>query len=61
MSIQLERTLELRKGYTKKRNPPCNHEYDLEVFNGIHTGDYICKKCGHSISKKIFHTIKNQK
>lgn len=54
MSIELERSLELRKLHLEKEYQECNHEYEKEFFNDIPTGDYACKKCGKSISKSFY-------
>ena len=54
VSIELERSLELRKMHLEKEDQECNHEYENEVFNDIPTGDYACKKCGKSISKSFY-------
>lgn len=54
MSIELERSLELRKLHLEKEEQECNHEYEKEFFNDIPTRDYACKKCGKSISKSFY-------
>ncbi|MDT2485036.1 hypothetical protein [Enterococcus avium] len=61
MSIELERSLELRKLHLEKNDPKCEHEYEKEFFNGIPTGDYACKKCGHSISRAAYIKLTKNK
>lgn len=54
MSIQLERSLELRKIHTENGNLRCEHIYEKVFFSGIPVGDYACKKCGRSLSESAY-------
>ncbi|MEW4403800.1 hypothetical protein AB1I62_08730 [Enterococcus sp. AN402] len=61
MSIELEQTLKLRTNHLEKGNPPCDHIYEKEFFNGIFTGDYTCKKCGASIPESTYINLSGEK
>lgn len=61
MTIELERSLELRKYYLEKDSTQCDHKYEKEYFSGMHTGDFACIKCGNSISESAYIKLIREK
>lgn len=54
--MQYEKGKELRDSGKEKT---CDsHDYEKEYYLGADTGDYICTKCGHTITHAEYRKLK---
>ncbi len=59
MNIQAKKAAELRR---KWKNKSCDHpDFGREYMNSIHTGDYICVKCGECFTGEEVREIEEKR
>jgi ADP-glucose pyrophosphorylase len=49
--MQFERANWLNNTSSEEQKRSCNHSYDKEYFLGAATDDYVCIKCGDTITR----------